>query len=321
MWCITFYYGYLWCLFCDSSQYAKVGTLSLKALISSLGHLHLSNSRDNGKLIILGPPILHDNDGGCFYTLRFLLFSGNNFQISETLDLPQRFNDWLTPYGTIVSCNGLICLVHSIDILTVLTMFLYATSQQNNLNFFQNQRWFPHPKWSGHFRFHHGFGFDLETNDYKVVRIICQLRERKSIVEVYSLNMDTWRAMDVILPVDITIFSDPKAPLRDGIYCWLGWVLDSFVENSKKSHGVILSFDFTKEVIGTIEVPADVHHSFKNCDLKLSLIRENIALTECERENWHCTIWVLNEYGVKDSWIKLYMVVLVFFSPLSSLEE
>ncbi|KAF5207164.1 hypothetical protein FRX31_003249 [Thalictrum thalictroides] len=59
----------------------------------------------------------------------------------------------------------------------------------------------------------------------------------------------------------------------------------------------------------------DVYSFVRYCSLKLALLRENIACFEWvhdppKTDNWHCKIWVLNEYGVKESWTKLYTVVL-----------
>ncbi|KAL3628807.1 hypothetical protein CASFOL_027853 [Castilleja foliolosa] len=43
-----------------------------------------------------------------------------------------------------------------------------------------------------------GFGYDAETNDYKVVSTACMSNRRKpeSWVEVYSVNSDSWRIID-----------------------------------------------------------------------------------------------------------------------------
>ncbi|KAF5199156.1 F-box protein cpr1 [Thalictrum thalictroides] len=280
-------------------------------------HLHLSKSRDNNKVIAWAPEML-DFQGGPLFTFRFLLFSGNNFQMSESLDLPHRFDNPLERRGNLVSCNGVICLVHRYDDSTIkddVSLWNPATKQFRILP----KSTVPIPEWSGLVNFHYGFGFDKITNDYKVVRIIHDdvllddgEQQSRVRVEVYSLNMDSWRVLDVVLPIDIHIVSDPRTPFRDGIYCWSGW--DSFMENGLEvTRNSILSFDFAKEVFGTMPVP-DVY-SYVRCDLKLALLRENIACFEWvfnppKTDNWHCKIWVLNEYGVKESWTKLYTVVL-----------
>ncbi|PIA57850.1 hypothetical protein AQUCO_00500044v1 [Aquilegia coerulea] len=276
-------------------------------------HLHLSNLRDNDKVIVLGPSQFDIRSEPCF-SLNFLLLSGNNFQVSTTLDLPHRFDDRLSCHGDIISCNGIICQVHKFDSIVDphdVSLWNPATKQFKLLP----KSEVPLPQELGLVDLSYGFGFDILTNDYKVVRIISEgigntLKRR---VEVYSLNMDSWRNIDVVLPVDINVVSDPKAPFRNGIYCWSGW--DSFMENGLSiNRNIILSFDFSKEVFGTMPVP-DVCLNLQDCKLKLALLRENIACIEWvyhppERENWNCKIWVLNEYGVKESWTKLYTIVL-----------
>ncbi|KAF5186647.1 F-box family protein [Thalictrum thalictroides] len=285
-------------------------------------HLHLSKSRDNNKMIALTSKML-DFEGGPIFTLRFMLLSGNNFQMTESLDLPHRFDHRIEPRGMLVSCNGLICLVHRFYDHTIedeVSLWNPATKQFRILP----KSAVPIPVWDGGLvDFYYGFGFDNKTNDYKVVRIIHDdyildgNQQSRVRVEVYSLNMDSWRVLDVVLPIDIHIASDPRTPYRDGIYCWSGW--DSFMENGSVIYrNSILSFDFTKEVFGTMPMPdvySFVRGSLVRCSLKLALLRENIACFEWVRDppktdNWHCKIWVLNEYGVKESWTKLYTVVL-----------
>lgn len=283
-------------------------------------HLHLSNSTDNNnnKVIAYAPEMLNFR-ARPFFTIRFLLLSGNNFQMTEYFHLPHRFDHEISYYGEFLSCNGLICLVHRFFDSTIthdVSLWNPATKQFRILP----KSAVPLPEWHGGLvDFSYGFGFDKTTNDYKVVRVIrddyildgailCRAR-----VELYSLNMDSWRVLDVVLPNNgFTIGSNPKTPFQNGIYCWSGYEL--LMENGLEIyHNSILSFDFAKEVFGTMPLP-DVY-SFVRGHFKLALLWENLACFDWladppKPDDWHCEIWVLNEYGVKESWTKLHTVVL-----------
>ncbi|KAL5702809.1 hypothetical protein ACHQM5_027977 [Ranunculus cassubicifolius] len=74
---------------------------------------------------------------------------------------------------------------------------------------------------------------------------------------------------------------------------------------------MILSFDFSNEVFGTIQLPDITTSSYYS---KLAIIRGNIACLviddESEDGHWHGELWVLNEYGagIQESWTKLYKI-------------
>nr|XP_023910082.1 F-box protein CPR1-like isoform X2 [Quercus suber] len=157
----------------------------------------------------------------------------------------------------------------------------------------------------GKIRSHSAFGFDPRTNDYKVVRIVFQNGTETSeaakipVVEIYSLNEGSWRitsAGNSFSPGFTFSYSDwirPPASLNGAVH---------FVANDNR---LILSFDLGDEVFRMIPVP---NGAFGIGDYvitsviggSLSLIcHDNLLDTKkC------CSIWVMKEYGVVDSWTK-----------------
>ncbi|KAI9122451.1 hypothetical protein K1719_006291 [Acacia pycnantha] len=137
-----------------------------------------------------------------------------------------------------------------------------------------------------------GFGFDPITNDYKIVRLLC---DEKNSIEVYSLNSDCWR----------TIYVD-NAPYRlrengiwnsylNGFYHWLG--------SSERDDTYILSFDFSKEVLGVIKLPLEVSSSRES----VGVLGGSLACVSFSQYG-NFEIWVMNEYGVENSWTKKFQI-------------
>uniref|UniRef100_A0A7N2KZJ9 F-box associated beta-propeller type 1 domain-containing protein n=1 Tax=Quercus lobata TaxID=97700 RepID=A0A7N2KZJ9_QUELO len=141
-----------------------------------------------------------------------------------------------------------------------------------------------------------GFGYDHKSNDYKVVRIVSFWDDsivgpdRSPLVEVYTLSTDSWRQIDTVL--DASILSDPcKSEIYlNGAYHWLAY-------RSKQSwpHGdteLIISFDMSDEIFQIIGCQKETVTA-KNFD-----------------------IWMMYEYGVKESWIKQFVI-----GPLVGIER
>ncbi|KAF9600498.1 hypothetical protein IFM89_009947 [Coptis chinensis] len=285
-----------WCSLIESSPF----------ITQHLAILKDNNNNDDHQLIILDPSQCDDTP--C-YSLRFSLLSGtgDNYKVPKVLDLPHHFDNALESPKIIASCNGIICLQP--DLSQNVSLWNPALREFRIL---------PKPSVppelvpdSG-LGFYFGFGYDAKTNDYKVVKVIF-LNLMTCRVDLYSLSTDSWRPIDTVVPFPY-VFSHPKAPLRNGIYCWLG-------EDESERHA-ILSFDFTTEVFKTMTVPdvyGDVHGVDSPAYLRLALLRENLACIEWvfysnDPYIWHCKIWVLNEYDVMESWTKLYTIELELFA-------
>ncbi|PIA36717.1 hypothetical protein AQUCO_03300136v1 [Aquilegia coerulea] len=244
--------------------------------------------------------------------------SGNIFQVWENLDIPPSplFHNPLD-YGlsVIASCNGLICAETSC--FTHILVFNPATKQLKYLP----ELPFPDYDLSRSSRpIIVGFGFDFKTNDYKVVRALQQQEYNESIcnviqtvVEVYNFSTNSWRTVvDAVIPVFLYHHNHGhcciNTPFQNGgIFCWLGYL------HTPEEIGTILLFDFSKEIFETMLLP-DRYRVPSKFTLTLALLKENIACIEWkDLDPWGkyiSYIWVLNEFGVKDSWTKLYTVQL-----------
>nr|POE60249.1 f-box protein cpr30 [Quercus suber] len=156
-------------------------------------------------------------------------------------------------------------------------------------------------------------GFDLRTDDYKVVRIDYQCvnvryeGDQPPLVEVYSVSEGSWRVTSAgdSYPPRITISNwHPQAAYLNGaVY---------FAANDwgDAQSSIVLSFDLGDEVFRLISLPsgkfgldADIHTSVFNGLLSL-ICYENRHMGQ----RYSCSVWVMKEYGVVDSWIKQFTI-------------
>ena len=150
------------------------------------------------------------------------------------------------------------------------------------------------------------FGFDPRTNDYKVVRILFQdVATKIPVVEIYSLNEGSWR---------ITRAGNSFSP---GFY-FVEWESSDSVngavhflgkDRDDKSCPFVLSIDLGDEVFRVISVP---NGAFSTSDYVRTTVIGGLLSLLChdtlENTMKRCSIWVMKEYGVVDSWTKQFTV-------------
>ncbi|XP_061363804.1 F-box protein At3g07870-like [Gastrolobium bilobum] len=165
-----------------------------------------------------------------------------------------------------------------------------------------------------------GFGFDSRTLDYKVVRIVCLLDDKRyglspPVVEVYSLATGFWRTLDpAVIPgfCLCCVGGDDPHGFVDGVVHW----------GAKRMVGdawyyFVLSFHFEDEVFVEVVLPESLARvSFDyvtvtvvggGCRKPLTVYHVSGGLP-CS-----CEIWVMKEYGVVESWNKVFAFNLVGF--------
>ncbi|KAG8656044.1 hypothetical protein MANES_04G093401v8, partial [Manihot esculenta] len=153
------------------------------------------------------------------------------------------------------------------------------------------------------------FGFDKRASDYKVLRIFCYLNPPDQsidyIAEIYSLRDDSWRKIDFCLKDwrllcykydRIYYYYHRGHTGANGVFHW--WARDS------NRNYAIVSFDLSTEVIKTTALPEGIGYS---CYRTLFSLNDYVAFPHRNDDN-QVELWVLLEYGVKESWTKLYTI-------------
>ncbi|KAK2967841.1 hypothetical protein RJ640_001783 [Escallonia rubra] len=153
-----------------------------------------------------------------------------------------------------------------------------------------------------------GFGFDPLSSEYKVIRI-AQLHEdddddvgyvfHSVNVEIYNLSTNSWREINAVVP--FVWFFPCSELLFNGHFHW--WSDD-------EHHGgeSILSFHISTEVFQQIQLP-DVCAFPDGNERAFLVLNESIALVLYNPSaQASFDIWLMIEYGVAESWTKLFTI-------------
>ncbi|XP_023893365.1 F-box/kelch-repeat protein At3g23880 [Quercus suber] len=170
----------------------------------------------------------------------------------------------------------------------------------------------PKPSVTASFACYLAFGFDSRTNDYKLVRIVLQSKNisaKKPLVEVYSVNEGYWRLTSggdsFPAGVYISDWSLSTAVSLNGVVYFAAYYCD--VRGS-----IVLSFDLGDEVFRAISLPKG---NFRfEADIDISVFKGLLSLTCYEYKGERCigvkccSVFVMKECGIVDSWTKLFTI-------------
>ncbi|KAL3506372.1 hypothetical protein ACH5RR_031754 [Cinchona calisaya] len=144
-----------------------------------------------------------------------------------------------------------------------------------------------------------GFGYDKLNDDYKVVGIFCVFSGAavsKTLVEVYSLKTDSWKRIEDFkggFPFDFGKYVNGK----------LHWATRNDFKSRKHSWKIV-SLDLGNETYGEVERldygEGVDHWSFDVLGGCLSVL--------CNYKRIRADVWVMKEYGVRDSWTKVISI-------------
>ncbi|XP_059663277.1 F-box protein CPR1-like isoform X2 [Cornus florida] len=210
------------------------------------------------------------------------------------------------PFRIVGSCNGLVCLsddhsMHAYDII------LWNPSIRKFVIL-------PRPRVTeithGSYMFLLGFGFDPMTDDYKVVRIAyIKGRNGRDLippeVEVYRLSSGAWRSFSTgAPPYGMFGYTWTQAFVNGGIH-WIGY--DPCVASGNRN--LVVSFDVGDEVFGEVMLP-DGLAAQSGQDLSVSVFAKLLSVLHYEyrAKKQRCSVWVMKEYSVVNSWVKLYTI-------------
>ncbi|KAJ0082331.1 hypothetical protein Patl1_09773 [Pistacia atlantica] len=286
-------------------------------------NMHLNHSlqtKSNLSLILKG---LH------LYTVEF-----------DTLDTPLDLNHPLYIGGgteVIGSCNGLIVLRNSEQDLA-----LYNPLTRKLRRLPVCEIGLPSDSCSPGYVFY-GFGHDPIKDDYKLLRMV-QFKENDPDeivsssfgyeVKVYSLKTNSWRKISN-LPKYLRylfqffyhlMFRRGYGVLASGS---LHWVAPRRLELVDVPN-LIVAFDLVKEEFRELSLPDygdESDNINKNFQLDVGVLEGSLCVV-CYRDQVYADVWMMTEYGVKESWTKLFTVkrpgtmnCLAFLRPLAYSKE
>lgn len=185
------------------------------------------------------------------------------------------------------SCNGLVCIGTDFD-----SMFLWnpCTGQSKKLP----NRGFSEEHGGLTMRF--GFGCGESDDDYKVVVIFSHddgWGSYETRVEVYSLKTDSWKRIGDFSYGIPTVYTGEFA---NGLLHWL-----APGKGSGYTH-VIASLDLANETYDEVSLP---NYDDVGYNLGLFVLRGCLGAL-CAYPRARADVWVRKEYGVTESWTKLF---------------
>ncbi|CAK7322639.1 unnamed protein product [Dovyalis caffra] len=169
-----------------------------------------------------------------------------------------------------------------------------------------------------------GLGFCSSTNQFKAIRIFFTKEQEDSILhaEVYTFRADTillddkatprgfetdtWRSIGVVHH-----YNDWNK------YCWRSfnafvngcfhWIINNECDYDHTI--VIYSFHFGSEQFRTVSLPPSVHSDGHQC-ADAGVFRDSLyfsCFNHFSRDEY-ITVWVMRDYGVVESWVKLLVI-------------
>ncbi|PWA95497.1 F-box associated interaction domain-containing protein [Artemisia annua] len=132
----------------------------------------------------------------------------------------------------------------------------------------------------------YGFGYDMDSDDYKIVAIT-NFDKR---VKVYSLKTGLWEKKKIVYPAERT---PSKGIFLNGYIHWMDPVQDDLN---------IVSFDVHMETFGQLATPA---YNDGRKMLHLDILGERLSMLCNYTQNYVMDLWVMQVYGSSDSWTRL----------------
>ena len=216
-------------------------------------------------------------------TMNFITLS----VIDVTIDRSIRLNHPIDELSHVVgSCNGLLCLA---DKANELYLWNPVTRQIKDMN---GYKYTVVKNSDDDISVAFGFGFDPASSDYKAVRIVQKFDDNELVnrVEVYSLNEDCWKEINVEL--EIGLVDEPLCREVTGVNGSIYW----FARKRPHDFGlVVLSFHMHSLNFCTIQLPDDLSLSpfYRWYDHEIGILQFKEYVALCCQFRGGCVIYTL----------------------------
>ncbi|KAI4352220.1 hypothetical protein L6164_006493 [Bauhinia variegata] len=219
-----------------------------------------------------------------------LLLDNNRFDLVTTFEYPLSDRCNHPTFSQLVgTCNGLVCLYNlGLDFIiwnpTIRKYFLLPVRRLANLSYY-------------------GFGFDSRNNDFKVVGLAGNPGYE---VAVFSLATRCWKIFTgsriPSFMLKELLFEKGNSMFKDGLLHWA-------VMTNKTHENFVLTFDLAEETFGEIMLPECLRArenivSVLGGGNLLTVIHSASSAYTMYKEDFH--IWIMKEYGIVESWTKVY---------------
>ncbi|XP_023915929.2 F-box/kelch-repeat protein At3g06240 [Quercus suber] len=243
---------------------------------------------------------------------------------SDFVELPCPYQSPMNKLFIAGSCNGLVCLADdapSGDHVTFLILWNPSIRKAISLP--------PSPVVNVPVFYkavdHLGFGYDPITDDYKLVRLVYlqggfshnEYERDPPIVQIYTLRTGAWRTISGRGSRFIIVEQFSSVFVNGSVHWFAEDDNDSDDDDDDDDdddvdvmvRNMIISFDIKDEVFHEMAVPKCLEGRL-NLNMKVAVLGGLLALVPCNSNLYfsdYCySVWVMKEYGVVESWTKLY---------------
>ena len=286
-------------------------------------HLNLNNNNNNNNNLaylihVYSDPIIPSN------TTIPSFISGYDHTFNRISEYPIPSALPLSRAHSADSCNGLVCLTQYGRFFTNIHLWNPSIRKFKRLS---------DSSLPQYYCISTGFAYDSKTNDYKVVKISQKGSPHNPGVElgaeVYTLSSDSWRRVGISLKNNAMIVEKNQTSIFvSGALHWL-----EYVSEAQMHHYMILSFDVNNDKFREIALPDGQQQmlpqgliakpkrlmvfkgklAFISRDFeRINNINEDESYRDFRRSYLYkyntCSIWVMGEYGVHESWSKLLFI-------------
>ncbi|XP_026384011.1 F-box protein CPR1-like [Papaver somniferum] len=146
----------------------------------------------------------------------------------------------------------------------------------------------------------YGFYYNSTTEDYKLIKIVVISGESRRLgFQIYSLRSNSWENSQKFIPYrSLSRHRNVGILVHGGLH----WLLN---KPGNATRNVIVSFSTCDEGFGNLALPEAVQK--KNVTKELGKLDGSLCLlVESESRIDGADLWVMQKYGVKQSWNKLF---------------
>ncbi|KAF9598251.1 hypothetical protein IFM89_026082 [Coptis chinensis] len=182
------------------------------------------------------------------------------------------------------SCNGIVCLVKSNDV-----CLLNPYTREYKIVNFEHQ-------FNFNLEHTYGLGYDpTSSDDFKLVHFDCS-PESISQVSVYSLN-DASCVNVSNVPYQILELKESGVVFLNGALHWIA-------RRTSEGCEILISFNIEEKIIREFSRPVGVNEF---AFMSVGLLGGELCLL-CKTYDTDIDIWVLKNYSLSDSWVKLFTI-------------
>ncbi|GMP67616.1 hypothetical protein CsSME_00027543 [Camellia sinensis var. sinensis] len=221
------------------------------------------------------------------------------------LDFP--FHSVNSYFRIVGSCNGVVCLSDD-HMCYVHTIILWNPSIRKSFNL-------PRPSvvFQTHGPFMHsiGFGFDSINHECKVARVT-YVEDGDGFdivppeVELYSVSRGCWQSISYCGLQSIIPERSPQVYINGAVH----WIAYDRKTNGSFHCSLIVTFNMCDELFRQVFLP-DSLAAQRWTNLKINVFGESLCVMHhvCSSANKGYDMWVMEKYGVVESWTKLFAII------------